>query len=251
MLDRNDFMETLREVAEIVRTAPEPPAKEEILSYFKDMELNSAQKDMVFEYLITPQEEKTDSEDIREETGKDIQDETDEEHPKALEMYFSDLEAIPEYTNEELQGMYDELLNGNKEVINSISDAMLKSVAVLADEYASEKVEPLDLIQEGNLALFVRLNELCGMGADCGYDVEDEIGEAVNEAMKLYVSEVTGEENSENTVAGKANLVRKSQKYLHAQKGRMPTVDELSRYTGLSDNELADILNMIDKADKK
>ena len=57
MLDRNVFMETLRDVAEIVRTAAEPLEREEILSYFKDMNLTKEQEDMVFTYLSTPHED--------------------------------------------------------------------------------------------------------------------------------------------------------------------------------------------------
>ena len=59
MLDRNAFMETLRDVAEIVRTAAEPMEREDILSYFKDMNLTKEQEDMVFTYLSTPHEEET------------------------------------------------------------------------------------------------------------------------------------------------------------------------------------------------
>ena len=249
MLDRNTFTETLREVAEIVRTASEPLAKEEILEYFKDMELNDSQKDMVFEYLLTPHDE--DKQPQPESDNENDAGPVEEKPSRVLEMYFEELEALPEYTDEELYDMYEELLNGNKEVINTISNSMLKSVAILADEYASEKVEAMDLIQEGNMAVFIRLSELCGLGADCGYDLEDELNEAVNDAMKLYVSGITGEEDSENTIVGKANLVREAQKYLREQNKSEPSIAELSRYTMLSGEELADIIGMIDKAGKK
>ena len=50
MLDQNTFMETVREVSEIIGTASEPLSREEILSYFAAMELNETQKEMVLEY---------------------------------------------------------------------------------------------------------------------------------------------------------------------------------------------------------
>ena len=34
MLDQNTFMETIREVGEIIRTSQEPLSKDEILNYF-------------------------------------------------------------------------------------------------------------------------------------------------------------------------------------------------------------------------
>lgn len=39
MIDQQAFMETLQSVAEIMRTAETPMTEEEILGYFKDMEL--------------------------------------------------------------------------------------------------------------------------------------------------------------------------------------------------------------------
>ena len=57
MVDQNTFTETIREVAEIIRTSAEPMSREEILGYFKDMELNTEQENMVLEFLLTPHEE--------------------------------------------------------------------------------------------------------------------------------------------------------------------------------------------------
>ena len=149
MLDRNSFMETLRGVAEIVRTSAEPLTREEILGYFNDMELSAEQKEMVFEYLSTPHEEET--AETAQETEENVQEEPDTVESgcsKALELYMEDLKGIRRYTEDELEDMYDELLNGNAEVINALSDSMLANVAVLADEYASDRVALEDLIQE-------------------------------------------------------------------------------------------------------
>ena len=46
MTDQNTFMETVRNVADIVRTSAEPMPEEEILAYFEDMELTDEQKRM-------------------------------------------------------------------------------------------------------------------------------------------------------------------------------------------------------------
>ena len=51
MLDQSVFTETIHEVAEIIRTSATPLSKEEILSYFKEMELNEQQENMVDCYL--------------------------------------------------------------------------------------------------------------------------------------------------------------------------------------------------------
>ena len=50
MLDQNTFIETVQSVAEIIRTSAEPIGRDEIMSYFKDMELNKAQEDMYLNF---------------------------------------------------------------------------------------------------------------------------------------------------------------------------------------------------------
>ena len=52
MLDQNTFMETIREVTEIMKTSEETLSREQILSYFDSMDLNENQKNIIFESLI-------------------------------------------------------------------------------------------------------------------------------------------------------------------------------------------------------
>ena len=66
MLDQSVFTETIHEVAEIIRTSATPLSKEEILSYFKEMELNEQQENMVLEFLLTPHEEEEAEEETEE-----------------------------------------------------------------------------------------------------------------------------------------------------------------------------------------
>ena len=70
MLDQSVFTETIHEVAEIIRTSATPLSKEEILSYFKEMELNEQQENMVLEFLLTPHEEEEAEEETEEAEGE-------------------------------------------------------------------------------------------------------------------------------------------------------------------------------------
>ena len=183
MIDQNNFTEVLREVKEIFRTSPEM-SQDEILSYFKDMELTDEQKGLITEYLKTPTEEE-------EEVQQDGEIIDFDEQSKAFSLYLEDIRKIKEFTEEEMNTMYCALLQGDDTQISKICDANLARVAVLADEYADETIGVEDIIQEGNMAMFIRLTELCGMGEECGYEVEEELADAVNEAMKKYVEKMT------------------------------------------------------------
>lgn len=246
---RDIFAETLREVAEIVRTSAEGLDREEVLGYFKDVELTNEQKDMVFEYLLTVKAGKTESDASEREGGEDTEREEtfkneDKEawrDSKALELYLEDIANVHEYDEKERERLCAELLNGSGEAAGKLSESMLKEVALMAREYASEKVGLEDLIQEGNLGIFVRLGELCGMGENCGYDVEEEMAEAADNAIRAYVAEATGESDAANTIAGKLNLVNEAKKFLRGQNNREPSVQELAAYTGMSVEELDDI----------
>lgn len=252
---RDIFTETLREVAEIVKTSADELDREEVLSYFKDVELTKEQKNMVFEYLLTVQAGKTEPDGSEPGNGegagadketeiKDSVNNKDKEaqkDSKALELYLEDIAKIHEYDEEERQRLCAELLNGNGEAAVKLSESMLKEVALMAQEYASEKAGLEDLIQEGNLGIFVRLGELCGMGEDCGYDVEEEMAEAADSAMRAYVSEAAGQSDAADAVVGKLNLVNEAKKFLRGQNNREPSARELSEYTGMSLQELDDI----------
>ncbi|MBD5157997.1 MAG: hypothetical protein HDT13_10240 [Butyrivibrio sp.] len=245
---RDIFTETLREVADIVRTSPDGLDREEVMGYFKDINLTDEQKDMVFEYLIKAQHDKAEPEDSENksepETPGQSSEKSDKEtgnESKALKLYLEELEKIHEYSDAERERLCAELLDGSEDAIGKLSESMLKDVAVLAQEYASDKAGLEDLIQEGNLGIFVRLGELCGMGSDCGYDVVEELSEAADNAIRAYISDIKGEIDSENTVVGKLNLVNEAKKYLRGQNGHEPSAQELAGYTGMSVQELEDI----------
>lgn len=260
MLDQNTFMETVREVSEIIRTSAVPLTKEQIMSYFQDMELNEEQQEMVFTYLITPheetirqEEEKTGDEEIEEETeGEAAEGKTERftggnlTDSRTFQMYLEELQGIPAYEEAELAKLYERLLAGEETVIKILADAWLKRVLVMAQELAVSGENFEDILQEGNMGLFIRLTELCGAGTVVE-SVEEELAAAVRVAIQSCITEFAGEDDGENAMLGKINLVNEARKYLAGRKGTEPTVAELADYTKMTEEELADILSMINK----
>lgn len=258
MLDQNTFMETIREVSEIIRISSEPLTKEQILSYFQDMELNEEQQEMVFTYLITPHEEpvgqeenRADGEEPEEEPGNENTEGKEESltggilpDSKTFQMYLEELQGLPVYEEAELDKLYERLLSGEEAVIKTLSDAWLKRVLTLAGELAMSEEDFEDILQEGNMSLFIRLTELCGAGAVEG-SVEEELTSAVKLAMQTCITELAGEDDSENAMLGKVNLLNEARKYLAGQKGAEPTAAELADYTKMTEEELADILSIV------
>lgn len=262
MLDQSIFTETIHEVSEIIRTSATPLSREEILSYFKEMELNEQQENMVLEFLLTPhdeeeeeeQEEEASGEDFSEEepqTGNETSIEESELLPdsKMFRMYLEEINSLPVYSEKKQQEMYQKLLNGDEAVIKTISDSWMIKVLEIAKKLAVSKDGFEDVIQEGNMALFLKLTGLCGTAADT--DVEAELNQAVEDAMKASILELEGEDEDEKAMVGKVALVNEAKKYLMQENKTEPSVKELADYTKLSEEELSDILLLIQKADEK
>mgnify|MGYP000769716072 FL=1 len=157
MLDQSVFTETIHEVAEIIRTSATPLSKEEILSYFKEMELNEQQENMVLEFLLTPHEEEEAEEETEENEGGEqeaadwqetsdasvlAQNDPDKKEEKNAEpdvlpetkvfqMYLEEISSLPVYSGKKQEEMYQKLLAGDESVINPISDSWMIKVLSL------------------------------------------------------------------------------------------------------------------------
>ena len=263
MTDQNTFTENIREVAEIIRTSAEPMSREEILGYFKDMELNTEQENMVLEFLLTPhnEPEEEETEDPEVDAAAEAEEAEDEKSEKKdapedilpdspmFQMYLEELKDLPEYSEEEQIAMYQALLAGDESMVRKISDGWMKNVLTMAKKLALSSEGFEDVVQEGNMALFLKLSDLCGSKEKC--DVESELEQAIEEAMKASIREMAGEDDSENAILGKVSLVNEAKNYLAKEKGSEPSMQEVGDYTKMSQEELTDIYELIKKADVK
>ena len=200
MLDRNTFMETLRAVAEVCRTSTDSLSKEEILNYFEGMELTEEHVEMIYQYLQLPPEVQTGEPEPEEEEAQIVEEEPEEENIY-FKMYLDDLEQIEEMSDDEMQKAYEKLLAGDADVIGTICESWLGSIAQMAIPYAAQGANLQDVIQEGNMGLLLKLSELVGAGDVPG--VNAILEGAVSAAMIAYT-----EENLEDQVA---DLLRKEQ----------------------------------------
>lgn len=258
MLDQNAFMETLRAVAEIMRTSGKSMSREEVLSYFKDLELNEEQKNMVFEYLLTSDDENVEINNEPEEDESKLPD-SDEpagEPSAVFKMYLEEVESMEKPDEDRMNALYESFLNGDSDLANEILKGWLPKVIKIAEKHTHPKVLVEDIVQEGNMGLYMELtnlSELISRGEDkiLMDDIETMLTDAVTDAVKAYVSMMTGEEDNQNTVVGKVNLVKEAHKYLENQNGKAPEIAELSEFTKMSEDELKDVLDIMQKAEKR
>lgn len=253
MIDKIQFLETLRSLTEIAEVSENPLSKEEIQSHFEGMTLTKEQQDMVYQYLLTPAEER-EKEDLNEEREKedsnedstpvedDISKENKEKNSVFLEMYLEDIKELPRLTTEQEERAYIRLINGDNTVSQSISDHWLSTVVELSKKYESYDVNMEDLIQEGNIGLLGGLKQL--LGSNQKIDAKEYLKESVLQALENYIDEEMNDDDMENSILSKITLINEAIKVYAEENGVTPTVMEIADYTKISEDEIASILRL-------
>lgn len=260
MSNQANFMETLRSVAQIAKVSGGTIKREDIKTYFKDMNLTEEQEEMVYQYLLTaPEEEEAIPEEPEtEETAEEEVEGQVEEAPVNdklsdsvfFQMYMEDLEELPVLSNEELDDLYTKLLAGDLSVASAISDQWYKKVIEQAKEYISRDVMMEDVIQEGNIGLLCGINSLAGASITAA-EVPDALRASIKESMEAFIDESTEEEDLESTVVAKSNLVYEARKTLAESLGHVPSTEELCQYTNMEAEEIEDILSLAESGKEK
>lgn len=255
MLDKIAFMETLHSVQEVARTSLTPLSKEEIQTYFKDMELTKEQEEMVYQYLLHPQEEmvsesedEAESEDEEEsENGAEADYETEgnSEAQRAVsarfQMYLDEIGDIPVLNDEQEKTLYDRLAQGEEQAIAELSAGWLKKVVEIASVYETDSLLLDDMVQEGNIGLLMGLQSLLGKKEANPKQILEQF---VKEAIEHYMEEESGEGEQENSILAKVSLVHEAKETLAKELGSEPSIRQLAEYTRVSEEEIADILSI-------
>ena len=207
------------------------------------MELDDAKEKMVLAYLTNPENISKDTSETEEEAQPEEETKTEPSESAIFQMYMEELSELPQYDEKAMEQMIQELLDGEQSVIPKLSDAWLPRVLDIAKKYVEPKLLVEDLIQEGNMALFLKLQELCGTKEK--QDVKALLTRAVEEGIVAYATEAVGAKELENTVIGKVNLVHEANKLLAEENGKVPTIDELSEFTRMPMEELKDIMDLM------
>lgn len=244
MVDQHTFLETLNSVKEIIATSETTMSEEAMLGYFKDMDLDGSQKAMVIDYLTNPENYKEKEEKKPEEETSESEDELN-----VYQMYLDELEQLNTYSEEEVNGFYRLLLQGDDSVIEKISHAWLVRVTDIAQQYLEEKLLLEDLVQEGNIALFMELSRLCGSMEK--NDPEELLRQAVERGIMEYAAQIRDTKEMEDSIVGKINLVNAAKTILTEENNAVPTLKELAEYTKIAESELEALQDIMEEANSK
>ena len=160
------------------------------------------------------------------------------EDSKCYQMYLKELETIEELSECELSELVERLQTGSQAARNRLAEGHLRRVVELAKEYSGKGVLMADLVQEGNMALLMAMDEF--EDGDFGVYITREICSALDAAL----AEQTGENDTGSYLAAQANAVMEATEELVKELGREATLAEVARKMNLSEDMTRDIMKI-------
>lgn len=258
MLDKQTFMENLHDVMEIAKISDHPLSREEIMGYFEGMELSKEQEELIYSYLqkqpLAEEEEKEeeDTESAREKLMESNKQQKEAEkaflQSPYVKMYCDDISTIKKLEEEELLPYYDALLAGEETAAAVVIENYLERVLELAKRYVTLDVTMSDVLQEGNMALILAVNRLKEEPTE---NVREYLEHEVKQAMEQYIDEMLADSDWQQVLLSRAQLLNDAKQALTKEKMHIPGTKELSEYTHLSEEEIADLLALIKEKKEK
>lgn len=235
MLDKIKLMEMLEDLKEIAKTEGNVLSQEEIKEYFNGMDLSEDHYTHIYSYLAENQIE------IQ---GFDYKKEVPEEPMKEedsifLKMYLKELRTLEKISKDEEVVLLREVKNEIPGAKDRLVNVWLPKVVRIAKKYKNQGVFLEDLIQEGNIGLLNGIKQLPSL--DEAIDMKTYLEEVIKKTMEEIIDDDMEEDDLENTIIGRSNLIQEAAKYLAEDLGRVATIDELAEYTKISVEEINNI----------
>lgn len=275
MNDINKFQELIKLTLDTAKSQNNKIKMKQILEIFEDMELNDNQRDQIIEYLAankinvvdyvkpmkTPEQKKIqepvetdDTVDLDQADEMDFSENKlsqgnlksinmdDEKDSGYLAQYLNELKSIRKGTKEEVAELMKKIRAGDRQAKERFIEIQLPTVAAIACEYKGKGMKAEDLIQEGNMALLQSLLELpdtCDDDAMIKY-IYDYVRNSIMESL----DEQQESDRIENELMEKSNHIFDALKNLEEELGHKANIHELADYMKITEDELADILEL-------
>ncbi len=160
------------------------------------------------------------------------------EDSRCYKMYLEEIKAIEALSGRELPELLAAVKRGDRAARNRLAEGHLGRVVELAKEYAGRGVHMADLVQEGNMALLMAMEDF--EDGDFGVYITREICSAMDAAL----AEQTGERDTGSYLAAQANAIMEATEELVKELGREATLSEVAQRMNLSEDMTRDIMKI-------
>ena len=233
-LNEATFTKLLVELKETAAAQGNVLATEQVEEQFEAYNLNEEQMSLVYEYLKGAK--------IGVDEPVDLDAMLEGEDRKYLDMYLEELAKLPPVSDGKKEALLLSAMAGETSVYHEVIEAFLPQVVDIAKIYAGQGVLLEDLIGEGNVALAVLMDMLGSQ--DSAKDAEEMVVQMVMQAMENLIYENQSENDSAGEWAEKANFVMEKANALADDLLRKVSMEEVSRETGMSVEEIAEVLQV-------
>ena len=157
MIEQGKFLEMLKEIMEVARVQENRISKEELAKLLGDVELSEEQLESVYAYLA---ENRIQVEGFvyvppKKEVEIPEEEKVSEEDSIFLKMYKEELQEVEHLSKEEKELFIQELAAGNDSNKQHLINGFLHDVITIVQKYKNKGVRVEDLIQEGNMWMFL------------------------------------------------------------------------------------------------
>lgn len=235
-MEKDLFLKGMQELLEVAKAGGDQIRKEDILSYFGDLQITDEIETMLCDYFV---EAGVRVEGYDRVPKKETQNE-EETDPGVIRFYEEELEELGGSDPDKVRDFVSRLANGEN-VQNELIESMLYDVALAAKKYTGHGVLLGDLVQEGNMGLMEAVYQL--EAADPAKAVEF-IMESAEAAMKSAVAEQQDMVSIGEQMAKKANRLDEAARFLAKDLGREATAKELADHLSMSEEEVKKIMKM-------
>ncbi|MDD7740091.1 MAG: hypothetical protein PUJ62_08490 [Lachnospiraceae bacterium] len=241
--DQIGFQKKLQEAVAFAKNNHNCMTREQVEHFFADWELSDEQMKFVYEYLTMEQIEVEDYEPgvTKELFSKDAKKKAafTREEEVYLKQYGEELPRITCEGEEERMALLQRAADGDDLARSQVIALYLPVVVELAKELHKPEFFIGDLIQEGNVALLLALEQVTEAG-----DADQKIRSEIVKEITGFMDDMQAQKRQDHAVVGKVNRLKDAIEELSDGEEMDFSVAELSAYLDMSVEEIEDILRL-------
>lgn len=252
MADKLEFRSKLGEVLALAISNENKITSEQVEQYFEEDHLSHEQLELVFDYLLAQkvavkgyvkQGGRVSEGQEAPEDGNEILPLTVEEEAYLTE-YLTDLEALRDEKEGELSSLYEQVKEGNSSAKSRVTELYLKKVVQIGKELNHPEIFLGDIIQEGNVSLMVALEDVTSWEVGESHAIEAYLEGEIRQGIQMLIEETTDLKSRDQNMVEKVEVLDESITKLTEDLGRKVTIEELSLYLELPEEEILEILKL-------
>ena len=245
MIDKLAFKHRLDEVLEEAKKQGGKITSEEVEKYFQEEALLKEQMELVYDYLLS---QKIAVRGYTKQGGR-VQERGEvmtlsQEEKEYLEEYLQDLSAMKAGTREEELRLAKLVYQGDSLSKSRLTELYLKKVVEVGEGLNHPEIFMGDLIQEGNVSLMLALESLPDVDEVGLEEVESYIMGEIRQGMQMLIEETVELKSRDQKMVQKVTDLDEGITKLTEELGRKVTIEELSIYMEVSEEEILEIMKL-------